>query len=199
MSFERPLTPSREAEAPMLEQADLRRRQQEAERWAQALSTTLAVQPAPEPATQPENPSATPPTGTSDGSMTQAGAAAGSGEAKRSDEGDAVSRIRLDVSAGDLGELSLVVDRSDAGVRVFIGMNREGAKAMVEPERAVLEQALRAAGLSVRSVEVVSAHSLGTVLAKAQVRQRFSDVETAPERTNEERKRRNPRRLNLVG
>lgn len=200
MSFQRPLPPSSHANAGSHEHVDLLRRQREAERWAQVLGASLA-QPV-EKSLAIRAQSEPTPTGWqgSDGSMTQSEPTAEVSQSTETTDDAPLSRIRLDVQAGDLGEVALVVDRSQGGVRVFIGIDRDASRSLIEPERAVLEQALRASGLSVRSVEVVRSSALGTVLAVGRERQRFSDAtEPSQKPADEDRKRRNSRRLNLIG
>ncbi len=199
MSIEHPLPPPTQGDMTAHELTDLRRREREAERWAQALGASLAS--AVEPPRPKLGQSAATPTGWqgSDGSMTQSKDVTKIVSGRDSENENPLDRIRLDVRTGELGEVALVVDRSKAGVRVFIGLEQDKAKSLVEPERALLEQALRASGLSVRSVEVVRSNTLGTVLAERRERQRFSDASETPQRHDETRKRRDARRLNLIG
>lgn len=70
--------------------------------------------------------------------------------------------------AGDLGELKCMVDRSDSGVRVLIGADGRNALVAAGAERGALEAALRSAGLSVQSVEVVPLAKFGTTLARGE-------------------------------
>lgn len=68
--------------------------------------------------------------------------------------------------AGDLGELKCAVNRGEGGVRVIIGVDGRSALMAAGTERAALEAALRATGLSVQSVAVVPTAKFGTTLAE---------------------------------
>lgn len=68
--------------------------------------------------------------------------------------------------AGDLGELKCAVNRGEGGVRVVIGVDGRSALMAAGTERAALEAALRATGLSVQSVSVVPNAKFGTTLAE---------------------------------
>lgn len=197
MSMDRPLG----ATAPDLAQAsrearDAKLRRDEAERWAAALLTTLTRDEGPAPRAL----TAEPPTDwqTSDGSLTPSGASMPTATTSESSETSSTSRIRLDVSTGELGDVAVVVDRSAGGVRVWLGVEHAQTKAIFEPERRALELALKASGLDVRSVQVVETQNLGTVLARGMARQRYSDANDA-KHGEAERKRRGSRRLNFFG
>lgn len=181
------------------------------EEWAAALAQSVAAQ------IQPDWRSlAAPPAGwrTRDKALTpgadestRAGvsgsatpAAAASGDAEQAGDGGQGARLSLTVDAGDLGELSLVVDRTKTGVRVIIGVADAGAIAAVGPERAALERALSATGLSIDSVKVVAQMSTGTVLAptpKVRTARNAEQADNADE-ANLNRKR-TPRKLSLIG
>src|SRR5450432_70172 len=74
-----------------------------------------------------------------------------SADAKNSHE----NRLIVRVDAGDLGEVALLVDRTDGAMRVTIGVQGAHAEAAVEVERLALTQALQNAGITVNSVNVV--------------------------------------------
>jgi hypothetical protein len=127
-------------------------------------------------------------------------ALAESGDAEQPGEGGDGARLSLTVDAGDLGELSLVVDRTSAGVRVIIGVADAGAIAAVGPERAALERALTAAGLSIDSVKVVPQASAGILLAptpKARMARTNEPRENADEASSN--RKRTQRKLSLIG
>jgi hypothetical protein len=92
--------------------------------------------------------------------------------------------LALSVDAGELGELSLVVDRTKAGIRVTIGVSDASALQAVGPERAALERALSATGLSIDSVRVVAQNAGGTVLAPSQKAPQTQRTQTEPHRIN---------------
>ena len=68
--------------------------------------------------------------------------------------------------AGDLGELKCRVQRGETGVVVLIGMDGQNALSAAGAERGALEAALRATGLTVESVSVVTLAKFGTTLAR---------------------------------
>jgi len=68
--------------------------------------------------------------------------------------------------AGDLGVLKCQVNRGESGVSVVIGVEGRSALTAAGSERAALEAALRATGLTVQSVAVVPMAKFGTTLAR---------------------------------
>ncbi|HEY2407716.1 MAG TPA: hypothetical protein VGI10_17030 [Polyangiaceae bacterium] len=128
------------------------------------------------------------------------GASAGGGpqEAGETNENSA-QRLTLSVDGGDLGALSLVVDRRQGAISVTIGVRDSAAEAAVGLERRALEQALAGHGITVDSVRIVRADALGIVLApsrpNAKQRTRPDDDGVLPE----PEKRRLARKLNLIG
>jgi len=75
-------------------------------------------------------------------------------------------RVALRVDAADLGELGILVDRGEYGVRVEISAPNERARCALEPERARLLSVLAGNGLRVDSVTIVRAGEAGTALAQ---------------------------------
>jgi hypothetical protein len=135
------------------------KRQREAERWA-ALLASAPVQRMPELSL----PVAAPPPvawQASDGFMTQAARPTVAG-----DPAGAIQRLRFDVDAGELGRISVVVDRQGSALRVLVGTDNPAALSQLGPERAALEHALRASGIELSTVRIVRAGELGTVLAQ---------------------------------
>lgn len=114
--------------------------------------------------------------------------------------GDAANeRLTLSVDGGDLGALSLVVDRQQGAISVTIGVRDPAAMTRLGVERHALEQALLAQGITLNALRVVRADGLGTVLAhpRANANQRpRTDGEHVP---NDTEKRRLARKLNLIG
>jgi hypothetical protein len=99
--------------------------------------------------------------------------------------------------AGDLGELKCAVNRGENGVRVLIGVDGRSALTAAGAERAGLEAALRATGLTVQSVAVVPLAKFGTTLA-----QRGEAPDGRPVRRVHAGPRgssRSPRRVKLIG
>lgn len=97
--------------------------------------------------------------------------------------------------AGDLGELKCQLERTDAGVRVIIGADGRNALTAASAERGALESALKAAGLTVRSVVVVPLSKFGTVLARGGGAENGRLVRHPHAGSREERNR----RLKLIG
>lgn len=127
-----------------------------------------------------------------------AGTRVGGATETASENGDD-GRLSLTVDAGELGELSLIVDRTKAGVRVTIGVADQRAVAAVGPERAALERALFKAGLSVESVSVV-AQATGTVFAQTPKARTLDSAQRAPNHDESDpHRKRTQRRLNLIG
>lgn len=178
------------------------RRREEAEKWAQLIAGGVAQahrtshpSPAPVPAST---------TGVwrgSDGAMTPEAAFASTLNGSAAEEGDGISRIALRLNAGDLGEVALVVERSTGGVRVIIGVDDPHAERAVLPEMRALERALEASGIALASVRIVQGARAGTVLAPSSGKQRPDDPKSSdsPDGPNQATKRRNTRRLNLIG
>lgn len=99
------------------------------------------------------------------------------------------------VKAGDLGELRCQLERTDAGVRVLIGVDGRNALTAAGAEQSALESALRAAGLTVKSLTFVSLSKFGTTLARGGGAQDGRPVRQAPTGARE----RGSRRVKLIG
>jgi hypothetical protein len=177
--------------------------EKEGERWAMVLADAVAPRvPTVLPASSEGS------TGSwrsMDSALTRAGAAqAPAGAPGAGDtEGSVGSRLTLAVTAGDLGEISIVVDRGSDGMRVQIGVLDPRAARSIEPERAALERALVAAGLEVESVSVVRQ---GTPFGMVPARVRSGAPEHAvdmarreQDKQSVEEQRRAVRRLDLKG
>lgn len=138
--------------------------EENAERFAQALLPYVAPQTAPTPAVLPG------PWRGSDGVLTPPGAEllASSNAASEAlgQSGDASGeRVVVSVKSAELGDLSLVLDRSESGVRVVIGVTDARAAALMAPEREALLERLIGQGVRVTSVQIVGQRELGTLLA----------------------------------
>jgi hypothetical protein len=146
------------------------RLEEHAERWAVALLETLSV-----PVVHEAKAGVGPLTAAwreSDGALTHEGArssaeAAKSGvaPAKRGGTSD-LAAIKMTVDGGDLGEITLVVERIGGKTRVAITVADSRAQAAMQPERGALQRALKKAGIEVESVVVVRAGNVGTSLAR---------------------------------
>ena len=176
----------------------------QAERWASLLGAQLsAVVPPPivsEPpsAWHPGAGDLTPGTG---GGLTVGGAANGlvGGSDEAADAGE--NRMIVRVDGGDLGEVSLVVDRKAGAIRVTISAADAGAEAALGLERAGLMRALQSHGIAVDSINVVRANNFGTVLApvRSNATQRTREAAQAESKDDEQARRRLARKLNLIG
>ena len=197
---------------PRREQSEEERaRTEQSEQWAHLLAHSVVKQIPLNWASEPASPNAW---RTSDSALTlepplqrggegkSAGAASTqtSGAGETGGSGGDGARLALSVDAGELGQLSLVVDRTKLGIRVTIGVADAAALNAVGPERAALERALAATGLSIESVRVVAQNTGGTVLAPVQ-RARSSDATQRGEHKSEPEnsRKRNARKLNLIG
>jgi len=85
---------------------------------------------------------------------------AGSGDAIRSD-----GRVVADLETEALGPIRLVVQRTKTGLSVVVILRQASAATVTEAQRAGLEQALLAAGLSVSSVTFIRLGEDGTAFA----------------------------------
>ncbi|MFZ5894318.1 MAG: flagellar hook-length control protein FliK [Myxococcota bacterium] len=189
---------------PLLERAreiEERDTQELAERFAQALAPHVIAQ-------RPVLPiGSDTPSGwrAGDGPLTQQAAVdvapsnvvAGDG----SGEADANQRVVLSVETRDLGKVSLILDRSEGGVRVVIGVADTSTVERMLPERDALARQLQGSGLTVQSVQFVRQSEVGTVLAPAvsvgRTRMFASQRQAATE--DEKVPRRGSRKLNVIG
>lgn len=91
-----------------------------------------------------------------------------SAEPQNSDaEGD--KRLTLTISTEALGDVDIIIDRADGGVRVVLGVQAQVAESALAPEKMALARALQAVGLTVHSVNVVLQNELGTVRAQPSI------------------------------
>jgi hypothetical protein len=111
-------------------------------------------------------------------------------------------RVVLSVNTADLGELSLVLDRTPAGVRVVIGVDDARSAEVMRPEREALLARLANNGVRVTSVQIVGRRELGTVLAQARGNDGSRDAtpeETVGSHDPTAFRRRGSRKLDLIG
>jgi hypothetical protein len=176
----------------------------QAERWATLLGAQLS---AIEPKTLASEPTSAWHSGAGDMTPSNAtgGVASGatvSASADSAEAGEATeNRMIVRVDGGDLGEVSLVVDRKEGAIRVTISAADAGAEAALGLERAGLMQALQNRGITVDSVNVVRANNFGTVLApqRSNATQRTREASEAESKDDEHARRRLARKLNLIG
>ena len=174
----------------------------QAARWAQALTPHVIAQLPPAPVLG----EAATPGGwrAGDGVLTPEAQLAASNAGVEGAEGTAdakpTERVVVNVQTSDLGELSLIVERTEAGVRVVVGVGDAHALGQMLPEREALMRQLVGSGLDVDSIQIVSQSEVGTVLAPRRFvgRIRNSDAQAQASK-DEERRRRGSRKLNLIG
>ena len=184
------------------EREDERRATEEqAARWAQVLTPHVIAQLPPPPALGEATPGGW---RAGDGALTpQASAtpsAAGIEDGEGAGEAKSAERIVVNVQTSDSGELSLVVERTDAGVRVVVGVGDAQAMSQMLPEREALLRQLVGSGLSVDSIQIVRQSEVGTVLAPPRLVGRIRSSGASEQVSKEEeRRRRGSRKLNLIG
>ena len=185
--------------------------QSQLDAWAATLASTLAQQmpppraiPPPATTTEAWRPSVgalTPGSEATLGGSNPAPARAAPGSAADSEQTPSTERVHLSTQIADLGEVNLVVDRTNGGVRVLIGVEDARAAMLIDPERLRLQGALLAAGVGVESIRVVQVDRRGTLLASTR-----GSVSRTPQHPTEPRvddvdskKRSRGHKVNLVG
>jgi hypothetical protein len=182
--------------------------QNELDKWAATLASTLAQQLPPPPALGP--PGTTEAWRQSVGALTPgsdatlsgrnaAQARAATGALDGADGAPNAERVHLSTHLADLGEVSVMVDRSAAGVRVVIGVEDAKAATLIDPERLRLQGALLAAGVGVDSIRVVQLERRGTLLAssKTSVSRTLNHPDSHDDQARDKRAR--GRKVNFVG
>lgn len=190
---------------PVLDRAreiEERDREELAKRFAQALAPQIISQLPPPPKSGADTPGGW---RTGDGALTQAGPSDATHEAALASEGSAEAdpnqRVVLSVETRDLGQVSLVLDRSEGAVRVVIGLEDTSAIERMLPEREALARQLQGSGLTVQSIQFVRQSEVGTVLAPSAPvgRARAFVTQRQPAAEDEKVRRRGSRKLNLIG
>jgi hypothetical protein len=138
-----------------------------------------------------------------DGPMTAATRASAGGQAG---EGRAPpERIVTDLETGELGRLRVVVDRSDAGIRVVLAVSDPVALTACEAQREAMARALQAAGVMVSSVSIARLVHNGIGLAPSGFAgpgpepEALGDEAPATQAREQGPPRRTLRRLNVIG
>ena len=184
--------------------------QSQLDAWAATLASTLAQQmpppraippPATTEAWRPSVGALTPGSEATLGGSNPTPAQAPPGSAGDSEQTPNTERVHLSTQIADLGEVNLVVDRTNGGVRVLIGVEDARAAMLIDPERLRLQGALLAAGVGVESIRVVQVDRRGTLLASSR-----SSVSRTPQHPNDPRvddiaskKRSRGHKVNIVG
>jgi hypothetical protein len=180
------------------EDRDVERRGETAAALWVSLAERMQVAPQRLPTGEIEPPSAwrgragdlTPPT-------VQTADTAGPTEAPKAPE-----RLTLRVDGGDLGEVSLTLDRENGALRVVIGLENERHLSSIGPDALALRGALESAGLSVHSLNIVPSSQVGTVLAQRRLHSSGQQPASDPEGSEQQQpptQKRNQKRLQLIG
>lgn len=165
--------------------------------WVALAQRAISTPPLPEG--QIETPSAWHPGA---GDLTPGAAPSSAGSDAASDP-QAPERMVLHVDGGELGELSVTLERESGALRVVIGLENEGLVSSVLPDARALKSALEGAGLNVHALNVVPASEVGTVLAQRRLsptgRQKHDEPEGSEQPPPPQADKRNRRRLTLIG
>jgi hypothetical protein len=138
---------------------------------------------------------------TSAGVLTPPVASSGSSGDAAADA-NAAERLTLRVDGGEMGEVSVTLERQDGALRVVIGLENERFVSSVAPDARALRSALEGAGLSVHSLNIVPRSEVGTVLAQRRVSPSGTKPAADPEGSEPrgpETQKRNQKRLQLIG
>jgi hypothetical protein len=113
-----------------------------------------------------------------------------------------LNRIQVRLNTGDLGELSLVIERSVSGLRVLIGAEDSGILAAIARNEASLTDALTSIGQPVTSLTFVPMDGVGINLAQPRTamsnRARSSVAKTTDDKHAGDKRRKN-RRIDVLG
>jgi hypothetical protein len=184
--------------------------QSQLDAWAATLASTLAQQmpppraippPATTEAWRPSVGALTPGSEATLGGSNPTPTGAAPGSADDSEQTPSTERVHLSTQIADLGEVNLVVDRTNGGVRVLIGVEDARAAMLIDPERLRLQGALLAAGVGVESIRVVQVDRRGTLLASARGSVSRTPQHPADPRVDDiaSKKRSRGHKVNLVG
>jgi len=113
-------------------------------------------------------------------------------------------KLVTELAAGDLGRIRLVIERTDQGLKVSLGVENAVLAALATSQRSMLEQSLRAAGLQVAAVLVTHSGEDGTVLAQPPIANRPGAIDVTDEGSPADGKTRgragrSTKRLNVTG
>jgi len=187
--------------------------QQDLKKWAElvaacATHVALPVQPQPVPQLVPEAWRAdvdalTPDISRSEASLTAQETLAQNHLTNCGSNGEIeLNRIQVRLNDGELGELSLVVERSLAGLKVQIGAENGSVLNAIARNGAAMVQSLASVGQSVASLTFVPMDGVGINLARAREgsgnRARIEAATTTDETPVEEKRRKN-RQLDVLG
>lgn len=187
--------------------------QKDLEKWAELVAAcgAQAAQPVPPPSIPTSMPEAwradvealTPDLTQSEASQTaHAVLAQNVGPTSSSSSENELNRIQVRLNAGDLGELSLVVERSLDGLRVQIGAENNALLATMAKQSAAMAQSIASAGQPVTSLTFVAMDGLGINLARAREGS-GNEAQGEPAMNSDENpienRRRKNRQVNVLG
>jgi hypothetical protein len=107
--------------------------------------------------------------------------------------------LTLTITTEALGEVSILIDRADGGVRVVLGVAAQAAETALMPEKMALARALTAVGLTVHSVSIVRQTGLGTVPAQPPNVKNSSEKSKVALFTETAKARKRSKRIDVVG
>ncbi|HEY5956140.1 MAG TPA: hypothetical protein VIV60_06295, partial [Polyangiaceae bacterium] len=111
-------------------------------------------------------------------------------------------RLQVRVRTKELGEIALIVERLETGLRVRLGAADSGAVSQLIEQSAAVREALESSGHSIDSLEIVRMDAFGIDLAQPRValnhRARKSQASDASG-TNSGDKKKKTKRLNFIG
>jgi hypothetical protein len=141
-------------------------------------------------------------TGTGCGTGAECAASAVAEDPRATLQPNETERIQVRVRSEEFGEIALVVERADAGLRVVLSAEDPGAIATLRAESRAVRQALEADGQCIGSLEIVRMDGLGTNLAQAKSsssnRARRLQESAEPGETPNQRRKKS-KRLDLIG
>ncbi len=185
----------------------------ELEKWAALIASTVAPMPHVPPivpairampeAWRTDVEALTPDAGQSDGTLlaretAELSARAGSTSGDESE----LNRVQVRLNAGELGELSLVVERSVSGLRIQIGAENGGVLSSLVRNSDAMAQALSNIGQPVTSLTFITMDGVGINLAPSRMvpgNKARTDETKSSDDPSRAHARRKGRRINVLG
>lgn len=114
---------------------------------------------------------------------------------------DEVTRIQVRINTKEFGEVSVVIERAEQGLRISLGALDERVASALRLEVLAVRRALESGGQTVNSLEIVRMNQVGTDLARTPLTtgnraKRSRDTEQS---TSNPGSRKKTRRINLIG
>lgn len=114
-----------------------------------------------------------------------------------------LQRIQVRVRTEEFGEIALVVERVEAGLRVLLGAQDPHTVSALMRESEAVRRVLESGGQSVGFIKIVRMTELGTDLAQPKLapsnRTRGNQESVEPDSNLDERKKRTTKRIDLIG